>query len=174
MIERADDRTPDGGLPDTDETSALTAREAARLLGVNERTIRRAIACGELRAVKHSGVFRIERHDLAHYRQPGQHRRTKPRHPLQLLPPTPVAHHPFNVPEPRSALIGREHDARAIRDMVLPSDLPLVTLTGSGGIGKTRLAPEVAAQARDAFIDGIGPDGCISPPDVPGLGWDAL
>ncbi|MBA3276919.1 MAG: helix-turn-helix domain-containing protein [Chloroflexia bacterium] len=157
MIERADDRTPDSGHPVTEETSPLTARDAARLLGVNERTVRRAIARGELRATKHAGVFRIERHDLSRYRprkEPVPHRPKGRRQQLRLLPTAPALA-PFNVPEPRSSLIGREHETRSIRDMVLSAETPLVTLIGPGGVGKTRLALEIAGQARDAFIDGI-------------------
>src|SRR5687768_1086903 len=37
----------------------LSARDAAALLGVSERTVRRAIARGELPAIKHAGVYRI-------------------------------------------------------------------------------------------------------------------
>lgn len=51
-------RTTDSGLS-AGANGVLTAREAARNLGVNERTIRRAIARGELVAVKRQGVYRI-------------------------------------------------------------------------------------------------------------------
>ncbi len=43
----------------------LTAREAAEVAGVSERTIRRAIARGELPAGKHAGAYRIAPVDLA-------------------------------------------------------------------------------------------------------------
>ncbi|MCD6033218.1 MAG: Helix-turn-helix domain, partial [Thermomicrobiales bacterium] len=52
-----------------DRTSdTLSAREAAEALGINERTIRRAIARGDLPAAKHGGAFRIAPADLARYR----------------------------------------------------------------------------------------------------------
>ena len=62
----AHDRTADNGqsMP----PNLLTAREAAVAIGVHERTIRRAIARGELSAIKRAGVFRIDRADLARYR----------------------------------------------------------------------------------------------------------
>ena len=53
-----------GGVPVT-----LSAREAARLLGVHERTIRRAIRDGELTATKQGGSFHIYAEDLERYRE---------------------------------------------------------------------------------------------------------
>lgn len=62
----AEDRTPDTGLVMSSE-HILTAVEAAALLGVHERTIRRAISRGDLPAVKRSGVFWIDLSDLDRY-----------------------------------------------------------------------------------------------------------
>src|SRR5688572_16979435 len=52
------------------------------------------------------------------------------------LPPLPV---------PSTPLVGREREVAAICDLVLEAPRRLVTLTGPGGIGKTRLALRVAA-----------------------------
>ena len=54
------------GVPDA-EPQFLTARSAAARLGVSERTIRRAIARGEVRATKLAGSFRITPADLDRY-----------------------------------------------------------------------------------------------------------
>ncbi len=62
-------------------------------------------------------------------------------------------HH--NLPVPRTRLIGREHDTAAVRQVLLNADGRLVTLTGAGGCGKTRLALEVAADLVDLFRDGV-------------------
>src|SRR4029077_19423918 len=61
--------------------------------------------------------------------------------------------HRHNLPVQLSPLIGREHDVAAIGQLVI--DERLVTLTGSGGVGKTRLALAVGAELLDQFPGGV-------------------
>jgi predicted ATPase len=128
----------------------LTAKEAARVAGVHECMIRRAIARGELAATKHARVFQIAPEALAQYRARRDH---------SSLPPSPlrlVAHAPgpaFELPTPLTSFLGRERDIGAIGQLL--ATVRLLTLTGPGGIGKTRLALRVAEDLTPHFADGV-------------------
>jgi predicted ATPase/DNA-binding SARP family transcriptional activator len=65
----------------------------------------------------------------------------------------PPATPPTNLPAASSELIGREAETRDVVDLVTRHRL--VTLTGVGGIGKTRLALEVARHLLPDFVDGV-------------------
>jgi predicted ATPase/DNA-binding CsgD family transcriptional regulator len=58
-----------------------------------------------------------------------------------------------NLPAPISTFIGREHEITNVKQLILAHRL--VTLTGAGGSGKTRLALEAARNLRGVFKHGI-------------------
>ena len=62
---------------------------------------------------------------------------------------------PNNLPLQATAFIGREQQLQAVRTSLLRTDTRLLTLTGPGGTGKTRLALQVAADLLDSFPDGV-------------------
>ncbi len=62
---------------------------------------------------------------------------------------------PTNLPMPRTGFVGREKETAAAKELLLRQDVRLVTVTGPGGIGKTRLAVEVASGLVESFPGGI-------------------
>ncbi|MCC6466473.1 MAG: SpoIIE family protein phosphatase [Planctomycetes bacterium] len=59
-----------------------------------------------------------------------------------------------NLPKAREGLVGRDRDLQEVTAM-LGSDATVVTLTGPGGVGKTRLATAVAEQSQAQFPSGV-------------------
>ena len=60
-----------------------------------------------------------------------------------------------SLPAPITALIGRKQEVQAICDLLLHPEVCLLTITGTGGVGKTRLALEVARVVQADFADGV-------------------
>lgn len=70
---------------------------------------------------------------------------------VPTVPPVP----PSNLPAPLTACFGRDRQVQQLAHLLRRRDVRLVTLTGPGGIGKTRLGLEVAAELGQDFADGI-------------------
>jgi len=63
--------------------------------------------------------------------------------------------HPNNLPIQPTPFIGREKEVAAVTRLLKRLDVRLVTLTGPGGVGKTRLGLHMAAELSDDFADGV-------------------
>lgn len=102
-----------------------------------------------------------------HLRDLGEHRLKELGRPMRLfqlvisglLSDFPPLHtlerFPDNLPAQPTPLLGREHEVADLRDLLLHEDVRLLTLTGPGGTGKTRLALQVAADLSDRFSSGV-------------------
>ena len=76
--------------------------------------------------------------------------------PLSGIEPAPaLKQNPGNLPVSPTPLVGREHELNVITKQLLEPACRLLTLTGPGGIGKTRLSVEVASQLEAYFTDGV-------------------
>jgi predicted ATPase/class 3 adenylate cyclase/DNA-binding CsgD family transcriptional regulator len=63
--------------------------------------------------------------------------------------------HPHNLPVQPTPLVGREREVATVCELLRRQEARLVTLTGPGGIGKTRLGVQVAAELSELFVDGM-------------------
>jgi predicted ATPase/class 3 adenylate cyclase/Tfp pilus assembly protein PilF len=102
--------------------------------------------------------------DLRHL---GEHRLRdllEPEHVFQLLHPDlpdrfpplkSLGSRPNNLPRQPTAFVGREAEVRQVVDLLRREEVELLTLTGPGGTGKTRLALQAAAELLEDFADGV-------------------
>jgi predicted ATPase/class 3 adenylate cyclase len=132
--------------------------------------------CARLRGIGHGGQVLLSESTTALVRDDlpaaaslldlGEHRLrdlSRPERVHQLVAPglavgfPPLASldaRPHNLPLQTTPLLGRDQDIRAVRGLLLRDNVRLVTLTGPGGTGKTRLSLEVASDSLDQFEDG--------------------
>jgi class 3 adenylate cyclase len=131
--------------------------------------------CARLRAIGHGGqtllpavAAELVRDDLpkgAYLRELGVHRLKDlaapeqvfqlchPDLPVEFPPLLSLEARPNNLPLQLTSFIGRDRELAGLRQQLLAHRL--VTLTGIGGCGKTRLALQAAADALDAYPDGV-------------------
>ncbi len=139
----------------------LTQQQLGQLAGCATETIRKVesdqrrpsedvarllAAALQIPPADHDAFVRFARGTRAH--GPAVPDVAEPNGPRPFLPPS-------NVPVAPTPLIGREEQVVAVGALLLREDVRLVTLTGPGGVGKTRLAQAVATAVRIAFLDGV-------------------
>lgn len=73
--------------------------------------------------------------------------------PDSFAPLTTPENYPGNLPFQLTSFVGRENEQKEIKQLL--KTRRLIMLTGMGGVGKTRLALEIASQIRDKFKDGV-------------------
>src|SRR5262249_2865143 len=81
--------------------------------------------------------------------------RRPPKAPGDVSPARTRASRPTALPVQPTPFIGREQAISAVVDLLAHGVRRLVTITGPGGVGKTRLAVHVADTLREAFPDGV-------------------
>jgi class 3 adenylate cyclase len=75
--------------------------------------------------------------------------------PEQFPPLKSLESRPNNLPRQPTPFLGREREVGAVVELLRREDVQLLTLTGPGGSGKTRLALQAAADLLDNFPDGV-------------------
>jgi predicted ATPase/DNA-binding CsgD family transcriptional regulator len=86
---------------------------------------------------------------------PGHVETPVPPNPVPRLEAARVARASAPLPVPLTPLLGREREVSAACTLLLRPEVRLLTLTGTGGVGKTRLALQIASELREDFPDGV-------------------
>jgi predicted ATPase/class 3 adenylate cyclase len=120
----------------------LVSRPAARLLGTESLE---GWQLTDLGAFALKGLDRAE--ELLQLIAPGLE--------SELQTPRARGMRSVHLPAPLTGLLGREQEVDTAAALIERHDVRLVTLTGPGGIGKTRLGVATAARAADAYPDGV-------------------
>jgi predicted ATPase/class 3 adenylate cyclase len=138
----------------------LSVHHAARIMsaGHGGQVLLSQVTCD---LVEHDLPVRVSLRDL------GEHRLKDLRHPHRLFqldiaglaadfpPLKTLDNSPNNLPIQPTPFIGREKEVAAVQRHLLREGVRLLTLTGPGGVGKTRLGLQVAAELTERFTDGI-------------------
>ena len=141
------------------EEAGLTQEELASRAGLTARGISDLERGVRKRPYPHTvtsladalGLSEEERADLAAAVPPRSREKPRPSQKASRDLDVPAP----GLPSPATPLVGRERELREIEDFLGRSGTRLLTLTGSGGIGKTRLSIEAARKSEGYFPDGV-------------------
>ena len=131
-------------------SAGMTQEELAERAGISARTVS-DVERGLRNAVHHDTALRLA---SALGLADEQLRRFDALARGRVLSPPPVVQG-GRLPLVPTPLLGRSHELEAVNAVLEGSDVRLLTLTGPGGIGKTRLALEVARRIQPSFPGGV-------------------
>jgi predicted ATPase/transcriptional regulator with XRE-family HTH domain len=129
----------------TQEALAATAGMSARGISDLERGARRAPYRKTVRRLAES--LGLQANDRAEFLSAAG------RPPRELPAPVSAPPRRHNLPMRLTSFVGRSREVARVRQLVRSNRL--VTLTGPGGVGKTRLALEIGASLVDSYADGV-------------------
>ena len=132
-----------------------------KYVGLDVHRAARVMAAGHGGQVLLSESTRALLDDGVHVRNLGEHRLkdlSGPQCLYQLgaddFPPLKTLYQ-TNLPVTPTRLVGRERELEQLLELLGREDVSVVTLTGAGGTGKTRLAMRAAAEAAEEYSDGV-------------------
>jgi predicted ATPase/class 3 adenylate cyclase len=141
--------------------SGEPALDPPKYVGIDVHRAARIMACAHGGQTVLSRATRELLDDSFDLRDLGEHRLKDLSLPVRLFqlgdgdfPPLRSLHR-NNLPVPATAFIGRERELAEVVSLLTRDDISLLTLTGPGGTGKTRLALQAAAEASERFPDGM-------------------